>query len=104
MRDEAPRSSAKGGAEGVGSGEKNFGFLYQNGDFCAFWVALFTMYLKLFYMQNGTFGLPKLKVTAAFALAKIEKDRETKGKTEIKVCQVVFGCGKPQEWITDDGD
>ena len=19
-------------------------------------------------------------------------------------CQVVFGCGKPQEWITDDGD
>ena len=47
-------------------------FLYQNGDFCAFWVALFTVYLKLFYMQNGTFGLPKLKVTATFALAKIE--------------------------------
>ena len=60
-------------------------FLYQNGDFCAFWVALFTVYLKLFYMQNGTFGLPKLKVTAAFALAKIERDRERKGKTEIKV-------------------
>ena len=60
-------------------------FLYQNGDFCAFWVALFTVYLKLFYKQNGTFGLPKLKVTAAFALAKIERDRERKGKTEIKV-------------------
>lgn len=78
---------------GMGSGEgalpptqKIFGFfLYQNGDFCAFWVALFTVYLKLFYMQNGTFGLPKLKVTAAFALAKIERDRERKGKTEIKV-------------------
>jgi len=42
-------------------------------------VALFTVYLKLFYMQNGTFGLPKLKVTAAFALAKIERDRERKG-------------------------
>ena len=40
---------------------------------------------KLFYMQNGTFGLPKLKFTAAFALAKIERDRERKGKTEIKV-------------------
>ena len=62
-------------------------FLYQNGDFCAFWVALFTVYLKLFYMQNGTFGLPKLKVTAAFALAKIERDRERKGKTEIKVVE-----------------
>ena len=60
-------------------------FLYQNGDFCAFWVALFIVYLKLFYMQNGTFGLPKLKVTAAFALAKIERYRERKGKTEIKV-------------------
>ena len=30
-------------------------------------------------------GLPKLKVTAAFALAKIQRDRERKGKTEIKV-------------------
>ena len=48
-------------------------------------MALFTVYLKLFYMQNGTFGLPKLTVTAAFALAKIERDRERKGKTEIKV-------------------
>ena len=23
--------------------------------------------------------------------------------TRIPDCQVVFGCGKPQEWITDDG-
>ena len=22
----------------------------------------------------------------------------------LTYCQVVFGCGKPQEWITDDGD
>ena len=93
LRDEAPkapRSSAEGARieapkapRGVGCGEGVF--LYQNGDFCAFWVALFTVYLKLFYMQNGTFGLPKRKVTAAFALAKIERDRERKGKTEIKV-------------------
>ena len=75
---------------GVGSGEgalplprKVLDFLYQNGDFCAFWVALFTVYLKLFYMQNGTFGLPKLKVTAAFALAKIERETE-KGKAKQK--------------------
>ena len=71
LRIEAPKAP-----RGWGVGRD---FLYQNGDFCAFWVALFTVYLKLFYMQNGTIGLPKLKVTAAFALAKIERDRERKG-------------------------
>ena len=73
---------------GVGSGEGALKFL----DF--FYIKTVTFvhsgwhylpYLKLFYMQNGTFGLPNLKVTAAFALAKIERDRERKGKTEIKV-------------------
>ena len=65
------------------SPENFLDFLYQNGDFCAFWVALFTVYLKLFYMQNGAFGLPKLKVTAAFALAKTERETE-KGKAKQK--------------------
>ena len=98
-RDEAPKAP-----RGVGCGEgvspphwgwglgwvlfplpRKFLDFFISNDFCAFWVALFTVYLKLFYMQNGTFGLPKLKVTAAFTLAKIERDRERKGKTEIKV-------------------
>ena len=83
LRDEAPK--ARESRRRRRRGRKFLDFLYQNGDFCAFWVALFIVYLKLFYMQNGTFGLPKLKVTAAFALAKIERDRERKGKTEIKV-------------------
>jgi len=34
-------------------------------------------------------------VTIVYELSKAVKQQK---------CQVVFGCGKPQEWITDDGD
>jgi len=43
-------------------------------------VVLFTVYLNLFHIQNGTFGLSKVKVSTAFAHTQTERDRGEEGE------------------------
>ena len=43
-------------------------------------VVLFTVYLNLFHIQNGTFGLSKVKVTTAFVHTETERDRGGEGE------------------------
>jgi len=44
-----------------------WGLCYENGEFCAFGVEYFAIYLNLFYTQNGTFRLTKLNKRRAVA-------------------------------------